>query len=86
MNRHFFAYLVASAYPNRLWLAVISQVPRAAYAQILRWLLESSKSEQGLECGRRLLTAVVPEDELVQISLQLSPTHTVVGADQPLAG
>src|ERR1700722_2439461 len=26
----------------------------------------------------------MPEDELIQINLELSPAHTVVGADQPL--
>jgi hypothetical protein len=31
-----YAYLVASARPNRLWIATISQVLRPSYAQILR--------------------------------------------------
>ena len=37
-----------------------------------------------MECGRRLLAAVVSEDELIQIDLELSSAHAVVGADQPL--
>ena len=34
--------------------------------------------------GHRLLPAIVPKHELVEIDLELRPAHSVVGADQPL--
>jgi len=79
-----YAYLVASAQRNRLGSAAICQVFRPSYALIVRGFAASSETQQGLECGRRLLAAVVPEDELIQIDLELSSAHPVVGADQPL--
>jgi hypothetical protein len=43
-----------------------------------------SETKKGLKCGSRRLAAIVPENELVEVRLQLSLTHTVVGADEPL--
>jgi hypothetical protein len=37
-----------------------------------------------LKSGHRCLAAIVVEDELIQVNLELLATHTVVGADQPL--
>jgi hypothetical protein len=34
-----------------------------------------------LECGCRPLAAVVPEDELIQIDLELSSAHAVVSGE-----
>jgi len=37
-----------------------------------------------LKCGRWCLAAIMPEDEFVEVNLELGLAHSVVGADQPL--
>src|ERR1035437_1274359 len=44
----------------------------------------SSEAKESLKGGRGCLAAVVPEDEFVEVGLELRSTHSVVGADQPL--
>jgi hypothetical protein len=43
-----------------------------------------SETEQVWNAGRRLLAAVMTEDELILIDLELSSADAVVGAVQPL--
>jgi hypothetical protein len=56
----------------------------AANAPVGRGCPAAPQAEQGLESGHRLLTAIVPKDELVEIRLQLRAAHAVIRADQPL--
>lgn len=44
----------------------------------------SSETKESLKGGRGGLAAVVPEDEFVEIDLELGLTYTVICADQPL--
>jgi hypothetical protein len=37
-----------------------------------------------LKCGRGCFAAIVPEDEFVEIDLELGLTYSVIGANQPL--
>ena len=43
-----------------------------------------SEAKERLKRGCRCLATVVPEDEFVEIDLELRLAHSVVGADQPL--
>ena len=47
-------------------------------------MVESSKAKDSLESGHGLPPAVVSEDELIEIDLELTPAYAVVGANQPL--
>jgi hypothetical protein len=47
-------------------------------------LLNSSETKESLKGGRGGLAAVVPEDEFVEVDLELGLTYSVIGADQPL--
>ena len=47
-------------------------------------MVESSKAQESLESGHGLPPAVVSEDELVEVDLELTATNAVVGANQPL--
>ena len=42
--------------------------------------MHGSQAEESLEGGHGLLPAVVPEDELVKVDLELAAAHAVVGA------
>jgi hypothetical protein len=42
------------------------------------------KAKESLESGSRRFSAIVPEDELIEVDLELAPAHTVVRADEPL--
>jgi hypothetical protein len=43
-----------------------------------------SETEQGLKSGHRCLAAIVTENKLIQVNLELLATHAVIGPDQPL--
>jgi hypothetical protein len=45
--------------------------------------MQGSEAEQGLEGGHRGAAAVVPEDELVEVGLQVLGRDAAVGALQP---
>ena len=47
-------------------------------------MVESSKAKESLEGGHGLSPAVVSEDELVELHLELTAAYAVVGANQPL--
>jgi len=47
-------------------------------------MVESSKAKESLEGGHGLPPAVVSEDKLVEIHLELTAAYAVVGANQPL--
>lgn len=70
-----------------LWSASIErlhEIPPAAYAAIGRRRASSAKTEERLEGGHRLLSAIMPKDELIEVHLELRAAHAVIGADQPL--
>jgi hypothetical protein len=46
--------------------------------------VESSKAKESLESGHGLPPAVVSEDELVEVDLELTTADAMVGANQPL--
>ena len=46
--------------------------------------MDSAEAEEGLERRHRLVSAVVPKDELVQVDLELGATDPVVSAYEPL--
>jgi hypothetical protein len=46
------------------------------------WLC--AKTNQSLKGCHRLLTAIVPEDELVEVDLELVLADAMIGSDQPL--
>ena len=47
-------------------------------------MVESSKAKESLESGHGLPSAVVSEDELVEVDLELTAADAMVGANQPL--
>ena len=47
-------------------------------------MVDSSKAKESLESRHRLPPAVVSEDELVEVDLELTAAYAVVGANQPL--
>ena len=47
-------------------------------------MVESSKAKESLESGHGLPPAVVSEDELVELDLELTTADAMVGANQPL--
>ena len=47
-------------------------------------MVESSKAKESLESGHGLPPAVVSEDELVEVDLELTTADAVMGSDQPL--
>ena len=53
-------------------------------AAIRRRGVSGAQAEQGLEGGHRVLAAIVPKDELIEVRLQLRAAHAMIGADQPL--
>lgn len=65
-------------------LEQLEHIAPAANAMVGRRRPTASQAEQGLEGRHRLLAAIVPKDELVEIRLQLRAAHAVIGADQPL--
>ena len=46
--------------------------------------MDSSEAKESLKSGHRLPATVVPEDELVQVDLELAAAYAVVGANEPL--
>jgi len=46
--------------------------------------MDSSEAKESLKSGHRLPATVVPEDELVQVDLELATAYAVVGANEPL--
>src|SRR5215470_4156061 len=54
------------------------------YLLIRRRLTRSPETEQGLEGGHWLPAPIVAKDEFIDINLELSAAHTVMGSDQPL--
>src|SRR4029453_6143299 len=43
----------------------------------------SSEAKEGLKCGCGGSAAIVPEDEFVEVDLELRLAHSVIGSDQP---
>ena len=46
--------------------------------------MSASEAEQCLEGGHGLSAPIVTKDEFVEINLELTRAHPVMGADQPL--
>src|SRR5260370_15618790 len=46
----------------------------------------AERNTPGLKCGRRLLAAIVSEDELVEVNPELSSAHSVIGCRSAIAG
>jgi hypothetical protein len=46
--------------------------------------MRRAESEQSLKCSLWCLTAIMTEDELVKVDLQLMASDSVVGSDEPL--
>src|SRR2546425_12710935 len=46
--------------------------------------MDSSEAKESLKSGHRLPATVVPEDERVQVDLELATAYAVVGANEPL--
>jgi len=65
-------------------LEQLEHIAPAANANVGRRRPAALQAEQGLEGRHRLLAAIVPKDELVEIRLQLRAADAVIGADQPL--
>ena len=69
------------------WLAHIEQLQEiapASYAAIRCRRASSAKAEQRLEGGHRLLSPIMPKDELIKVDLELGAAHAEISADQPL--
>jgi hypothetical protein len=49
-----------------------------------RLIFDRFRVQGDLKGGRRGFAAVVPEDEFVEVNLELWLAHSVVGSDQPL--
>jgi len=60
------------------------KISRTAYFIVRRWIARGSQTEQGLECSHGVLSAIMPEDEFVEIDRELTAAHAVMGSDQPL--
>lgn len=60
------------------------KVRSAPYLGVRRRFTRSPQTEQGLECSHGCPAAVVAENKLIQINLELIPAYTVMGSDQPL--
>src|ERR1035437_6099095 len=60
------------------------KVRTAAYSHVRRGVTPRPESQQGLERSHESPTSIMTEDELVQINLELIPTHAVISSDQPL--
>ena len=56
----------------------------APYAVIRCRPVRSSEAEESLESSHGLPSAIVPEDELIKVDLELRAAHPVVSADEPL--
>lgn len=65
-------------------LEQLEHIAPAANATVGRRRPTAPQAEQGLEGRHRLLAAIVPKDELVEIRLQLRAAHAVIRTDQPL--
>ena len=50
---------------------------------VTRWASAAPKAEQRLEGGPRLPATVGPEDELIEVDLELGTADSVVSAHQP---
>jgi hypothetical protein len=78
------AYPVVSADRNMLRLALFQHIAPASDAAVGRRRPTSPEPQQRLERCHGLLAAIVPKDELVEVSLELRAAHAVIGANQPL--
>src|SRR2546422_1139926 len=81
------AYTVVSTDPHMLRLDVLEpleQVAPTSDAAIGRRRAAGPEAEQCLKSRHRLVSPIVPEDELVQVRLQLCAADAVIGADQPV--
>jgi hypothetical protein len=65
-------------------LEQFEHIAPAANATVGRRCPAAPQAEQCLESRHRLLAAIVPKDELVEVRLQLGAAHAVIRADQPL--
>ena len=59
-------------------------VTRPLDSAVGRWRATRSKAKKGLEGSHRLFASVVPEDELIEVHLQLRAAHAVVRSNEPL--
>jgi hypothetical protein len=50
---------------------------------VTRGAVAAPKAEQRLECGPRLPATVGPEDELIEVDLELPAAHSVVSTHKP---
>ncbi len=62
----------------------LRKILRAPYAVVRCRRVRSSEAEESLEGSHGVPPAIVPEDELVKIDLELRAAHPVVSADEPL--
>ena len=65
-------------------LAIFQHIAAASDAAVGCRRATSPEPEQRLERWHGLLAAIVPKDELVEVSLELRAAHAVIGANQPL--
>src|SRR5713226_7819528 len=66
----------------------VSGLPKLVVPGKVNWELQDTfpgpEAEEGLEGGHRLLAAIVSEDKFVEVHLELTSAHAVIGPDQPL--
>ena len=60
------------------------EILRAAYEVIGCRGAPSSKAEEGLERGHGLPPAIVAKDEFIEVNLELTAAHAVIGSNEPL--
>src|SRR5438067_745995 len=60
------------------------QVLRSSYCGVRRRFESTAEAKKSLECRHRLSPTIKPEDELVEINLQMTTAHAMMGANDPL--
>jgi hypothetical protein len=61
-----------------------AQISRSQYCGVSSGLTSTSKAEECLESRHGFPPAIVPENKLVKVSLQMTSAYPMVGPYQPL--
>src|ERR1035441_5230808 len=60
------------------------KIRSTTYPTVGRGLMAGCETEEGLECGHGSPPVIVAKNEFIEVCLELSAAHTMVGSGQPL--